>query len=164
MKFEDLNDVMKLTYKADFIKSINKDPNSIKQCLFDLRDLGIMTFEEAFDMIVRYIETRKMTITDKVVEDLFTGCYEVYGQLTMHLSTYIELSKCYINEDRDIDTIRELFTDRFIEETDFYFNMMIASYYLNLLVERSDDIEEISRVNTLLKKQIAIFKSKTGRE
>lgn len=164
MKFEDLNDVMKLTYKADFIKSINKDPNSIKQCLFDLRDLGLMTFEEAFDMIVRYIETRKMTITDKVVEDLFTGCYEVYGQLTMNLSTYIELSKCYINEDRDIDTIRELFTDKFIEETDFYFNMMIASYYLNLLVERSDDIEEISRVNTLLKKQIAIFKSKTGRE
>ena len=66
MNFNDLNEVMKLTYKADFIKTINQDPSSIKVCFCELRDQGMMTFEEAFDMIIKYIETRKMTITDKV--------------------------------------------------------------------------------------------------
>lgn len=164
MKFEDLGEVMKLTYKADFIKAINKSPESIKSCFVNLKDNGLMTFDEAFDMVIRYIESRKMTITDKVIEDLFTYCYEVYEELPMNLTNYIELSKCYVSEDSDVDTIRELFTDEFIEKTDFYFNMMIASYYLNLLVERSDDVEEISRVNSLLKDQITVFKRKTGRE
>ena len=164
MKFEDLNDVVKLTYKADFIKTINENPESIKKSFVALRDLGLMTFEEAFDMVIKYIETKKMTITDKVIEDLFTGCYEVYEELPMYLLSYIELSKCYVNEDRDVDSIKELFTDEFIEKTNSYFNMMIASYYLNLLVERSDDMEELSRINNLLKGQIAAFKSKTGRE
>lgn len=164
MNFNDLNEVMKLTYKADFIKTINQDPNSIKGCFFELRDQGLMTFEEAFDMVVKYIETRKMTITDKVIEDLFNGCYEVYEVFSAHLPTYIELSKCYIHEDREASIIGELLNDNFIEEADSYFSMMISSYYLKVLVERSEDIEEISRINELLKKQVSIFKSRTGRE
>lgn len=164
MNFDDFSEVEKLTYKADFIKSINQDPKSIKKCFFELRDLGLMTFEEAFNMVIKYIETKKMTITDKVIEDLFNGCYEAYGQLPMYLPTYIELSKCYVFEIGDVNSMKQLFTDEFIENTDPYFNMMISSYYLNLLIERSDDMEELSRINELLKEQVAIFKSKTGRQ
>lgn len=167
MNFDNFDEVVKLTYKADFIKAINESPELIKEYFSRLKDKTAMTFEESFNMVVKYIETRKLTITDKVIEDLFTGCYELYERLPMQstqLITYIELSKCYIHEDRDIETIKELFSDKFIEEADFYFTMMISSYYLNLLVERSDDMKEIVRINDLLKQQVAIFKSKTGRE
>lgn len=162
--FDNLNEVIKLTYKADFIRAINDDPSAIKQCLITLREVSSIDFKEAFDMIIRYIETRKLSITDQVVEDLFNGYYEVFEQSSLHASSYIALSKCYIHDNGDINKLKSLFTEDFIKDTDYYFNMMIASYYLNLLVERTDDLDELCRVNDILKKQVAIFKAKTGRE
>ena len=163
MNFEDLNAMDRLTYKADFLARITADPTSVKEALIDLRDKCKLSFDEVFSIVIRYIETKKVTITDQLIEDLINYSYEVYEVQPVYASNYIALSKCFVNEKIEGYNIKELYNEDFIKCATLYFNIMFSSYYLNVLIERSYDVEEINRVNSILKKAISEFKSKTGR-
>lgn len=163
MNFEDLNAMERLTYKADFLSRITTDPTSAKEALIDLRNNSKLSFDEVFSMIIRYIETKKVTITNQLIEDLINYSYEVYEVQPVYAENYIALSKCFVNEKIEGYNIKELYNEDFIKCATLYFNIMFSSYYLNVLVERSYDVEEINRVNSILKEVIAEFKTKTGR-
>ncbi len=163
MNFEDLNAVENLTHKADFLAKISKDPASAKQALIDLKNNCKLSYDEVFLMIVRYIESKRFTVSDQLIEDLINYSYEVYEVQPVYAANYIELSKCYTHEKIEHYNIKELYTDDFIKCATVYFNMMFASYYLNVLIERTEDLEEINRVNAILKESISKFKSESGR-
>lgn len=163
MNFEDLNAMEFLVHKADFLTRITKDPTLVKQALVDLRNNSKLTFDEVFNIIIKYIETKKVTITDQLIEDLIKYSFEVYEVKSVFIDNYINLSKCFVNENIELYNVKELFNENFIKYATLYFNIMFASYYLNVLIERTYDIDEINRISCLLKDSIAEFKLKTGR-
>lgn len=163
MNFEDLNAMEFLVHKADFLTRITKDPTSVKQALVDLKDNSKSTFNDVFNMIIKYIETKKVTITDQLIEDLIKYSFEVYEIEPVFIDNYINLSKCFVNENIGLYNVKELFNENFIKNATLYFNIMFASYYLNVLIERTYDMDEINRINCLLKDSISEYKLKTGR-
>ncbi len=162
MKFKDLNEVDYLTYKADFILTVNKGVEYIDQAMYDLKIRGI-TYDMAFDMILKYIESNTMIIDDKIIEELFDTLYKHYEITNTDDTIYIELLKCYINEDIENHDVKNIYSDDFIERAPLVFHILFAPYYLNVLIERTEDIEEINRINEKVKGFLAEFKKRNER-
>jgi hypothetical protein len=59
--------------------------------------------------------------------------------------------------------LKEVYTNEFANNTTIEFNMLFAPYYLQVLVERFGDIDEINRVNNILKDAIKQYKNIYGR-
>jgi hypothetical protein len=68
-----------------------------------------------------------------------------------------------MNEDIENYNVVELFNDDFIKIANLDFLVLFASYYLNVLIERSENIDEINRVNVILKNALMEYKQKQGR-
>ena len=110
------------------------------------------------------IETLKGTLVDGVIEKIFLSMNEIYGVNDENVNAYISLLNCYSNCDIENYNLRRIYNDEFVKNATVEFNMMFAAYYLNVLVERYAEIEEINRVNHILKDTLVQFKVKYGRE
>lgn len=162
MRFKDLNEIDYLTYKADFILNVNRGVEYIDQAMCDLKTRNV-SFDVAFEIILRYIESNTLVIGNDVIEALFDSLYKYYEKSDTDDRIYIDLLECYINGDIENYEVDNIYTDDFINRAPLSFNMLFAPYYLNVLVERTEDIEEINRINEKVKNFIVEFKNRNGR-
>lgn len=162
MEFKDLNEIDSLTIKADFILNVSQGVEKIDQAIFNLKDNGI-SYEDAFDMVLKYIEANKITVTDEMIDQLFKSLYNKYEIYNADNKIYSQLLKCYINGDIENYEIANIYTEEFINKSSLTFNMLFAPYYLNVLIERIENLEEINRMNAILKNLIAEFRKQKNR-
>ena len=76
--FDNLNEVIKLTYKADFIRAINDDPSAIKQCLITLREvsyIGWVLFGIVWGLAILGIVFNAINMHHPVIKTLSMVCY-----------------------------------------------------------------------------------------
>lgn len=162
MQFKDFNNIDNVTLRADFLVTIKNAPENIKEKIKMLKESGFI-FEEIFNIILKFIESNKQNVSYELIETLLVSLYEVFQQDKEIAASYIALLECFASEDVNKCNIKELFTEEFASNALVSFNILFASYYLNLLIERSNDIDEINRVNEILKQSIINYKLKYGR-
>lgn len=164
MRFEDLNEIDLLTHKADFIAKLTSSSlEEIEPAIVQFRNNTNLSFNEVFLICLKFVETRKKELSNELIETIFSCVFKTYNEDETYLNNYIKLLQSYVYEDVSEYNIVELYSDEFAKQASVYFNIMFASYYLNLLIERSNDMNEINRINDILKNAIVEFKSRTGR-
>lgn len=162
MEFRDLNEIDFLTIKSDFLLDICDQGNDIRKNLGLIKNLGI-EYNEVFKMILRAIETLRYKLADGVVEKIFDILKEVFEINDGIFDAYVNLLNCYVKCDIENYNLKEIYTNEFANNTTIEFNMLFAPYYLQVLVERFGDIDEINRVNNILKDAIKQYKNIYGR-
>lgn len=161
MEFRDLKDVDFLTIKADLLISIHSDSLEVKNIIEEMKH-GNIVYDEIFTIILNVIRSQRNSLSVDRVVQLISMLNEVY-EVEDNAQIYIDLLKCYMNEDIENYNVVELFNDDFIKIANLNFLVLFASYYLNVLIERSENIDEINRVNVILKNALMEYKQKQGR-
>lgn len=161
MEFRDLKDIDFLTIKADLLISIHSDSLEVKNIIEEMKH-GNIVYDEIFTIILNVIRSQRNSLSVDRVVQLISVLNEVY-EVEDNAQIYIDLLKCYMNEDIENYNVVELFNDDFIKIANLNFLVLFASYYLNVLIERSENIDEINRVNVILKNALMEYKQKQGR-
>jgi hypothetical protein len=156
MEFRDVNEIDILTTKTDYMLDIRGNAEKIVENLSKLKELG-MEYDELFRVTLRILERVKGMIAEETVEKIILSIVEVY-KVEEDMSDMIKLLKFYNGCDLYKFDIKSIYTDEFVEKVPREFNIMFAPYYLMLLVERYEEIEEINRINYMLKHMLVEFK------
>ena len=162
MDFKDLNELNFLTIKTDFLLDISNKGENIKERLLAFKAMD-MTYDEIFRLILKSIESLKGRLVDGIIPKLLLTLNEIFNIENDMINVYIELLNCYVKCDIENYNLEELYNDEFANKACVEFNMLFAPYYLNVLVDRYGELNEISRVNNILKNTIEEFKVKYGR-
>ena len=162
MDFRDLNDMDLLTIKSDFILDICNQANDIQKNLELFKNAG-MEYDAVFKMVLKTIEALKLRLADGVIKRIFIHMNEVFNVEDENVNVYVELLNCYIKCDIENYDLKNIYTDEFAENAHLDFNMLFAPYYLNILIERYGDMDEINRMNKIVKNTIMQFKVNYGR-
>lgn len=162
MDFKDFNEIDFLTIKTDFILEISDGAKNINNVLINIKNMNI-DYETIFITALKAIETLRGRIEEETVEKVILAIEDVY-ETNNDVSNYINLLKCYSEYNTETYDLKELYSDDFAKNAFVEFNVMFASYYLSVLIDRYGDINEINRINHILKDSIIEYKAKYGRE
>ena len=162
MDYRDLNEINFLTIKTDFILDICDKGEKVATNLRRFKELGVQ-YEEVFRMMLKSIEALKGRIIDGVIDHMFVELNNVYEVNDEKVNTYASLLNCYVKCDIENYDLEKLYTNDFANNAPVEFNMLFAPYYLNVLIDRYGEMNEISRINEILKKSIEEFRVKYGR-
>lgn len=162
MDFKDLNEINFLSVKTDFLLDIREQGENISKNLNLIYELGI-DYNTVFKMVLRAIEMLKGELSYNIIETMILDMNKIYKIEDEKACKYIDLLECYSRCDIEKYDLKNIYTDDFANNAILEFNMMFAPYYLNMLIERYGDIDEINRVNCILKNTISQFKTKYGR-
>ena len=160
MRFRDLNDMELVTIKSDLIIQVVNNTNNYKDILNSVKN--IITYDEMILLVFKIVESLHSSITSETIECLLKDLNEVYN-IDTDMTTYNKLIDCYISDDITKYDIKSIYTDSFIKNTYNEFNMLFASFYLNVLTNKCSDINEINRINNVLKNSISEFKLRNNR-
>lgn len=162
MDYKDLNEINFLTIKTDFILDICDKGEKVGTNLRMFKELGVQ-YEEVFRMMLKSIEALKGRIIDGVIDHMFVELNNVYEVNDEKVNTYASLLNCYVKCDIENYDLEKLYTNDFANNVPVEFNMLFAPYYLNVLIDRYGELNEINRINEILKKSIEEFRVKYGR-
>lgn len=162
MDYKDLNEINFLTIKTDFILDICDKGEKVVTNLRMFKELGVL-YEEVFRMMLKSIEALKGRIIDGVIDNMFVELNNVYEVNDEKANTYASLLNCYVKCDIENYDLEKLYTNDFADNAPVEFNMLFAPYYLNVLIDRYGEMNEINRINEILKKAIEEFRVKYGR-
>lgn len=161
MDFKDFNEIDFLTIKTDFILEMSSGAENINDVIIRIKDMNI-DYDTMFVTVLKAVETLRGHITEDIIEKVIIAIKDIYN-ISNDVSVYIELLKCYNEYNKEEYDLKELYTNDFANNAYVEFNVMFASYYLSVLIDRYGDINEINRINHILKNSIVDYKAKYGR-
>lgn len=161
MKFRDLNEMEFVTIKSDLIIQIINNADDYKEILTSIKD--VISYDELMLLVFKLVESLHTTISAETIGCLLRDLNIVFEK-DSDMTIYNKLIECYILDDISIHDVRNIYTESFARDTYNEFNVLFASFYLNILVSKCNDINEINRVNNILKKAISKFKTDYNRK
>lgn len=161
MKFRDLNSIEFVTIKSDLIIQITNNADDYNDILNNIKH--ILDYDEVLLLIFKIIESLHTNITIETIESLLRDLNIIYN-IDSDMTVYNKLIDCYISDDITKHDVKNIYTDSFIRETYTEFNVLFASFYLNILINKCNDVNEINRINNILKNSISEFKLKYNRK